>query len=378
MVAAKPSQMEKPQLRQLAWVDSEACLESLSKNLATNSLASLTLCSLSFESKLESLNLESWSFPTSSLTLRSLIQSEDRLHSLTKQSLSLDHCSLHSLTGQSLSLISENRFQKLSFGNVSLEDGNQELEENLATNLLTRRAETNSFSSISLQEREPYKEAKTNSFWTQSFRGILSLYWPIFLLCSFQMVCSALFLKTSFPTQSLQQNQLEVAYSNNFQISSLQPEELAAAYFSNGFPEESFQKDELSILHQDELRRSILDSFDQLDPEMSLSFLAFNKIQLQENSFCTTSFGQEKLYSIYQLDLDDSFSYQQVSFQSCSSNSLEKKLSNAQLCFPGSGQFTAFSLQVSSLQEHCSALALFQGELLHQHCRSCIAQLRPS
>ena len=230
MVAAKPSQMEKPQLRQLALVDSEACLESLSKNLATNSLASLTLCSLS----LERLNLESWSFPTHSLTLRSLIPTEDRLHSLTKQSLSLDNCSLHSLTGQSLSLISENRFQNLSFGNVSLEDGNQELEENLATNLLKRRAETNSFSSISLQEREPHKEAKTNSFWTQSFRGILSLYWPIFLLCSFQMVCSALFSKTSFPTQSLQQNQLEVAYSNNFQTSSLQPEELAAAYFSNG------------------------------------------------------------------------------------------------------------------------------------------------
>ena len=325
MVAAKPSQMEKPQLRQLALADSEACLESLSKNLATTSLASLTLCSLSFESELESLNLESWSFPTHSLTLRSLIRPKDRLHSLTKQSLSLNNCSFHSLTRQSLSLIYENCFSNLSFRKVSLEDGNQELEENLAINLLNRRAETNSFSRISLQERKPYKEAKTNSFWTQSFRGILSLYWPIFLLCSFQWVCSALFSKTSFPTQSLQQNQLEEVNSNNFQIPSLQPEELAAAYFSSGFPEESFQKDELSILHQDELSRSILDSFDQLDTEMSLSFLAFNKIQLQENSFCTTSFGQEKLYSIYQLDLDDSLSYQQVSFQSCSSNSLEKK-----------------------------------------------------
>ena len=198
MVAAKPSQMEKHQLRQLALEDSEACLESLSKNLATNSVASLTLCSLSFESRLGNVNLESWSFPTPSLTLRSLIRQRDRLHSLTKQSLSLNNCSLHSLTGQSLSLIDENCFQNLSFRKGSLEDGNQELVENLATKLLQRKAETNSFSNPSLQEREPHKEAKMNSFWTHSFRGILSLWWPIFLLCSFQMVCSALFSKTSF------------------------------------------------------------------------------------------------------------------------------------------------------------------------------------
>ena len=271
------------------------------------------------------------------------------------------NCSLHSLTGQSLSLICENCFPDLSFRNVSLENGNQELEENLAINLLKRRAETNSFSKISLQEREPHKEAKTNSFWTQSFRGILSLHWPIFLLCSFQLVCSALFLKTSFPFQSFQQNQLEVTYSNNFQISSLQPEELAAAYFSNGSPEESLQKDELSILHHDELRRIILDSFDQLDLVMSLSFLAFNKIQLQENSFCTTSFGQEELYSIYQLDLDDSLSYQQVSFQSCSSNSLEKKAFQCTALLFRIRSVQSFQLTGQQLTETLFSFSLVSG-----------------
>ena len=90
MVAAKPSQMEKPQLRQLALADSEACLESLSKNLANTSLASLTLCSLSFQSKLESQNLESWSFPTPSLTLRSLIRTKGSLTQLDEAELELE------------------------------------------------------------------------------------------------------------------------------------------------------------------------------------------------------------------------------------------------------------------------------------------------
>ena len=211
---------------------------------------------------LESLNLESWSFPTPSLTLQSLIRIRDRLHSLTLQSLSLEEGSLQSLTSKSLSLIDETCFQSLSFSEVSLEDGKQELEENLALNLLKRRAETNSFSRISLQERQPAQEAKTNSFSNHSFRGILSLYWPIFLLCSFQLVCSALLLKTSscnfsFPIQSLQQNQLEAAYSNNFQISSLQPEELAAAYSNKSFQQHSFQQESLQ---QDELTASCFQS----------------------------------------------------------------------------------------------------------------------
>ena len=246
MISLEHPKMEEPQLRQLALSDSETCNESLSKNLA-DSLASLTLCSLSLQrDTLESLNLESWSFPTPSLTLQSLIPTRDRLHSLTWQSLSLKKGNLHSLTLQSLSLANgilqslilaswsfaiasltlcnlsqerdrlqsltlqslslteANGFEPLSFKDLSLEDGKQELEENLANNLLKRRAETNSFSRISLQERKPAQEAKTNSFSNHSFRGILSLYWPIFLLCSFQLVCSALLLKTSFPIQSLQ------------------------------------------------------------------------------------------------------------------------------------------------------------------------------
>ena len=328
MVSLEHPKMEKPQLRQLALISSESCNESLSKNLANTSLASLTLCSLS----LERLTLESWSFPTPSLTLRSLIRTKNRLHSLTMQSLSLEECSLQSLTGQSLSLIDRNCFPTLSFRKVSLEDGNQELEENLAIHLRKRRAETNSFSRISLQERKPHKEARTNSFFNQSFRGILSLCWPIFLLCSFQLVCSALFSKTSFPIQSLHQNQLEAAYSNNFQTSSLQSEELAAAYFSNSFQQESLHQDKLTAscfqsptrarqlgsLQPDELSRSILDDFDQLDLAMSLSFLAFNKNQLQGTSFYRTSFGQMELYSIHQLDLDTSLSYQHFSFHTYS------------------------------------------------------------
>ena len=343
MVSLEHPKMEQPQLRQLALISSESCNESLSKNLANTSLASLTLCSLSLERS----TLESWSFPTPSLTLRSLIRTKDRLHSLTMQSLSLEECSLQSLTGQSLSLIDRNCFPNLSFTKGSLEDGNQELEENLAIHLLKRRAETNSFSRMSLQEKKPHKEARTNSFFNQSFRGILSLCWPIFLLCSFQLVCSALFSKTSFPIQSLHQNQLEAAYSNTFQTYSLQPEELAAAYFSNSFPQESLQQDkltascfqsptrarELGSLQPDELSRSILDDFDQLDLDMSLSFLAFNKNQLQGTSFCRTSFGQMELYSRHQLDLDTSLSYQHFSFHSYSSSFEQRALQCTALLF---------------------------------------------
>ena len=198
-----------------------------------------------------------------------------------------------------------------------------------------------------MQEKKPHKEARTNSFFTQSFRGILSLCWPIFLLCSFQLVCSALFSKTSFPIQSLHQNQLEAAYSNNFQTSSLQPEELAAAYFSNSFQQEGLQQDELTAscfqsptrarqlgsLQQDELSRSILDDFDQLDLAMSLSFLAFNKNQLQGTSFYRPSFGQMELYSIHQLDLDTSLSYQHFSFHTYSHSFEQRALQCTALLF---------------------------------------------
>ena len=209
---------------------------------------SLTLQSLSLaHGILQSLILASWSFAIASLTLYNLSQERDRLQSLTLQSLSLTEV---------------NGFEPLSFKDLSLEDGKQELEENLATNLLKRRAETNSFSRISLQERNPAQEAKTNSFSIHSFRGILSLYWPIFLLCSFQLVCSALFLKTSFPIQSLQPEELTAAYSNK-----------------------SFEK--------------TLDSFQQHDLDDSLSFLWFSlsrcSFQFQPESFNNSSFEQRAL-----------------------------------------------------------------------------------
>ena len=62
MVNLEPPKMESLQLRQLAFLQSETCLESLSKNLADKSLASLTLPSLSLQSSnLKSLTLHSLS-----------------------------------------------------------------------------------------------------------------------------------------------------------------------------------------------------------------------------------------------------------------------------------------------------------------------------
>ena len=168
----------------------------------------------------KSLTLDSWSFPIASLTLHSLSRTRDRFHSLTWHSLSLTQGNSPSLTLQSLSLREENRFQRTSFREASFEDGSEkELEESLAHNLLERRAETNSFSRISLQEKQPTKEAKTNSFCSHSFRAILSLnpWWRIFLLCSFQLACAALLLKNSsfrmsLPTENLQADQLQATY----------------------------------------------------------------------------------------------------------------------------------------------------------------------
>ena len=249
MVAAKPSQMEKPQLCQLAFPKSvsfvRSCPESLSRNFADKRETSLTLQSLSLQSRnSKSLTLDSWSFPTAGLTLQSLSRTRDRFHSLTRHSLSLTEGNLQNLTEQSLSLINENCFQCLSFRDVSLEDGNHELEESLAHKLAERRAETNSFSRISLQKDQHTKEAKTNSFCSYSFRGILSLnhWWRIFLLCSFQLVCAALLLGNcsftkSFPIQSLQPEQLVAAYS-----SSLQQEELGIASFRRSLSTRAFSK----------------------------------------------------------------------------------------------------------------------------------------
>ena len=309
MVNLEPPKMEKPQLRQLALSDSETCNESLSKNLADKSLASLTLCSLSFQrSNFESLTLESWSFPTHSLTLLSLSRPRDRFHSLTWHSLSLKEGNSHSLTLhslslangilqslilaswsfaiasltlynlsqerdrlqsltlQSLSLKEENGFEPLSFKEVSFEEGNEELDKSLAHNKMKRRAETSSFSKISLDQRELAQEAETSSFLpslskrTLSFRMCLR----IFLLGSFHLVCAALFLK-----------------NGSFKMS---------------FPNESFQSPtratQLGSLQQLELSRSIFDDFDQLDLEMSLSFPGLRRISFRQIAFAGSALNR--------------------------------------------------------------------------------------
>ena len=193
---------------------------------------------------------------------------------------------------------------------------------------------TNSFSSMSFEKRMLAQEAETNSF-LQSFsqRNLsLRMCLRIFLLCSFQLVCAALLLENcsfriSFPTESLQSDQLVAAYRSSFKNSSLQPEELAAAYCRKSFEQQSLQPEELMTAYsrrsfqqeslmqdalaapcfqsptraseltsfeQNELHRSILDSFDQLDLEISLSFSQLGSTsfsyQLQADSFDRISF----------------------------------------------------------------------------------------
>ena len=91
MVNLEPPKMESLQLRQLALSKSETCNESLSKNLADKSVASLTLPSLSLQrSNSKSLTLHSLSVTEGSLILPSLSLTRDRFHSLTLHSLRLD------------------------------------------------------------------------------------------------------------------------------------------------------------------------------------------------------------------------------------------------------------------------------------------------
>ena len=283
MVAAKPSQMEEPQLRQLAFPKSvsfvRSCPESLSRNFADKREPSLTMQSLSLQrSNFESLTLESWSVPTPSLTLQSLSPTRDRLYSLTRHSLSWRAGNLQSLTRQSLSLKDENGFKPMSFKEVSFDEGTEELDKSLAHIKMKRRAETNSFSRISLEQRRLAQEAETNSFSpslskrTLSFRMCLR----IFLFCSFQLVCAALILENrsfriSFSDESLQTDQLVAAYSISFKRSSLQPEELAAAYCNksvehHSFQQESLQQDQLTAsCFQSPTRAAQLDSLQQLE-----------------------------------------------------------------------------------------------------------------
>ena len=188
MVNLEPPKMESLQLRQLALSQSETCLESLSKNLADKSLASLTLPSLSLQRS-----------NSQSLTLPSLSQTGDRFHSLTLHSLSFANGSLQSLILQTLSLIAQNCFLRISFKELLFGTGSlKELDETLAHQLATRRAETNSFSHHSFEKDQlAAREAETNSFSNSSLRKwILSLRMclQIFLLRSFQLVCAALFL----------------------------------------------------------------------------------------------------------------------------------------------------------------------------------------
>ena len=203
MVAAQPSQMEKPQLCRLASRKSvsfvRSCPESLSRNFADKRENSLTLKSLSLQSSnSRSLTLESWSFPTPSLTLQSLIPTRDRCHSLTWQSLSLTEGNSQSLTLDNLSLNQGTCFQPISFREVSLEDGSlTENGKSLAHTNLKKKAGTNSFSDKSFEKRMLARGAATNSF-SQSLikrNSSLRTCLRIFLLCSFQLVCAALLLE---------------------------------------------------------------------------------------------------------------------------------------------------------------------------------------
>ena len=348
LVSLEPP-MEKPQLRQLAL--SESCTESLSKNLADRSLhrltltslslekidsESLTLCSLSLplskgnrfssltdqslsltEANLDSLIFSNWSFPTGSLTLDNLSRKEDRLQSLTLQSLSLNN---------------ENGFQRMSFKQVSLQDGSlKELDENIADQTPKERAETNSFSQESFRKDQlEQKRAKTNGFSKPSFSqriSSLKMCLLIFLLWSFYMVGSALYLPTcsfkiSFQNESLQSEQLVAAYRSIRSTSSLQQEELAAAYCKKSFAQQSHQKEELwkassnksfqqESQKQDELQDELQIAYQQqLDRDTSLSLQCFSLPRCSKNTL--ESFNQlDRVQSLsFQMLGSISFSYQ--------------------------------------------------------------------
>ena len=348
MVSLEPP-MEEPQLRQLAL--SESCFESLSKNLAERSLTSLTVPSLSLEkidsesltlgslslplskgnrfsslteeslslteANLDSLIFSNWSFPTGSLTLDNLSRREDRLQSLTLQSLSLNN---------------ENSFQKMSFEQVSLQDGSlKELDENIADQNPKERAETNSFSQESFSKDQlEQKRAKTNGFSKQSFSqriSSLKMCLLIFLLWSFYMVGSALYLPTcsfkiSFQNESLQSEQLVAAYRSIRSTSSLQQEELAAAYCKKSFAQQSHQKEELwkaspnksfqqENQKQDELQDELQIAYQQqLDRDTSLSLQCFSLPRCSKNNL--ESFNQlDRVQSLsFQMLGSISFSYQ--------------------------------------------------------------------
>ena len=241
-------------------------------------------------------------------------------------------------------MIDENCFQRISFKEVSFEDGSlEEPDESLAHSLAEGGAGTNSFPHLSFTDEDQLaaKEAETSSFFTQSFSDrILSLRMclRIFLFSSFQLICAALLLGTcsftmSFPKESLQSEELVTAYfRSSFQHQSLQSVELVAAYFKDSFQQQSLQQDELEVAYSQsptrarqlqrdrfqqtklcsqsfenmseqlcstQLCRSTLDSFDQLDLEISLSLTWLGstrcRTQLQATTFARSSFEHRAL-----------------------------------------------------------------------------------
>ena len=278
------------------------------------SLQSLTLQSLSLKKdQSDSLTLHSWSFATYSLHLDSLSLQEDRFHSLNWISLSLETSNsqsliLHSLhdkrdrlcnlTLPSLSLIKENCFPRMSFEQSSFENGSlEELDETLAHSKLQREAGTNSFPSNRFTKTTLAQEAGTNSFFKSFGYRIWSLRMCLrmLLFCSFQFISAALILETcfctsSFPKESLQEEQLVAAYfTDSFQTQSLQIKELEVAYQLDPCTSLSFTCFSLS-----QCSTSTLESFNQLDPTTSLSLPKLDSIrfshQLQADSFERSSF----------------------------------------------------------------------------------------
>ena len=311
------------------------------------SLQSLTLQSLSLEKdQSDSLTLHSWSFATYSLYLDSLSLQEDRLHSLNWISLSLETSnsqslilhSLHdtrdrfsSLTLQSLSLNNENCFPRMSFEESSFENGSlEELVENIAHPKLEKKAETNSFQSDSLTKAKLAQEAGTNSFESFSHRiWSLRMCLSLLLFCSFQFISAALLLRTcfctsSFPKESLQEEQLEATYQLD-QCTSL-----------------SFTCFSLS-----QCSSSTLESFNQLDLTTSLSLPKLDSVrfshQLQANSFDKSSFELRAFSGAASLQINR---IKQTSFR-------------------------AFSFKSSSLTE-----VLFQGELYRRELRHHLCSLQ--
>ena len=294
MVALEQPPMAQLHPRQLVFLKPADSFTKSFQKRSPKSLQSLTLQSLSLEKdQSDSLTLHSWSFATYSLYLDSLSLLQDSFRSLNGMSLSFQNCNsqsliLHSfhdkrdrlcsLTLPSLSLIKRNCFTRMSFEQTSFEHGNlEELAENLAHQKLEKKAETKSFQSQSLMKAKLAQEAGTNSFKSFNQRiWSLRMCLSLLLFCSFQYFSAALILGTCFCTSS-------------FPKQSLQEEQLEAAYQLDQYTSLSFTCFSLS-----QCSSSTLESFNQLDLTTSLSFPTLDSVrfshQLQATSFDTSSF----------------------------------------------------------------------------------------